>query len=324
MATLIELPDMTEGYLGLIDLIQTEGTRTSPRGQATIEIEDAVVVLADPRQAAPIGLGRKYSTRIMAAETMQWLSGLSDLTQLNWASKGKFSNYADDSVLYGAYGPRAASGLSRAVRLLAADQDSRQAVVSIWSTRERDATKDLPCTLSWGFRIRNGKLNMSTTMRSWDVFTGVTYDLPAMTRIQSAVAWALGVEAGTYTHFAHSLHVYERDLPACAELKVGGDDREQPPMLSDGLDEWILDRMEFPAQPKDSMERFHFLLHQATNIVRQYAWPTAPGFQWYRDALAGTAISREYCVICGYCTDPGEHPPHFMWGERRTDGSANE
>lgn len=280
-----EINDMTQGYLDFLTWIRENGQTTAPRGQETIEIEDAIVTLTDPRVAMPAGVGRKLSLKILAAESMQWLGGFSDLTQLASASKGRFANFSDDGeTLYGAYGPRAAYGLNRVVRVLAADPDSRQAVVSIWNNEETDVTKDLPCTLSWGFRIRDGKLNMSTTMRAWDAWTGVSYDLPGFTRIQSALAWALGVEVGTYTHHAHSLHIYTRDLEAIDRLQVGLDSTTQPPMLEDDLDTNLPDTDIITYDtPEDRWELIQTLAWAAYGGNTHVRLP--PSFQWYADQL---------------------------------------
>ncbi len=286
----VRLTNMDLDYLALAETIKTDGAKTSPRGAGTYELEDVLLELANPRIAMPHRVGRKLSTKILAAETMQWLAGVSDLVQLADVSAGKFTSFSDDGeTLYGAYGPRASAGLLRAERLLRADPDSRRAVVSIWRTEEADETADLPCTLSWGFRIRNGKLNMSTTMRSWDVFTGLAYDLPAMTRIQSALAWSLGVEVGTYVHYAHSLHLYEADVPKFEVMRYGADSLEQPPMLSDGV---ALDP-DHPALEITGSSRMKIMMDLSRAVVegRITALDLAvfPSFAWYDDRLKETA-----------------------------------
>src|SRR5262245_3758147 len=150
---------------------------------------------------------------------MQCIAGVSDLEQLRGVSAGRFGNYSDDGTrLHGAYGPRTAAGLARVVETLSIDHDSRQAVVPVWNGREDLHSKDVPCTLSWSFRLRANRLNMTTVMRSNDVWRGLAYDIPAMVRLQSAVAWALGARMGTYVHHAQSLHLYEADATSIGDL----------------------------------------------------------------------------------------------------------
>ena len=49
-------------------------------------------------------------------------------------------------------------------------------------------------------------------MRSNDLWSGFPYDIFQFTCIQILLAMKLGVELGTYTHIADSLHMYERDF----------------------------------------------------------------------------------------------------------------
>lgn len=286
-----QIDDMGADYLDLVDWLTNNGERTSPRGMGTVEIENVALYMPNPRLALPVGIGRRFSHGILAAETMQWLSGISDLKQLDSVSRGKFSNYADDpNFLYGAYGPRAFEGLEAVVQTLADDQDSRRAVVSLWSHSESQVTKDLPCTVNWGFRIRDGRLNMTTSMRSNDVYTGVTYDIPAMTRIQSAVAWALGVETGDYTHIAYSFHLYDRDAEIISNMKEGLDDHEQPPMLSDGL----------PDVPGTPLERWRYLRDTLAHGAYEGVDHLPDSFEWYAQRLRGSERHSFFCESCRY------------------------
>lgn len=269
------------------------------------EVEDAIIIVDDIKETLPRRIGRGLSYKILAGETMQWMAGVSDLAQLSWASKKRFLNYSDDGTrLYGPYGPRACRGLARAVDVLSKDPDSRQAVVSLWNNDESSTTKDLPCTLSWGFRIRNGKLNMSTVMRSWDAWTGVTYDLPAMTRIQSGVAWALGVETGTYRHTAHSLHVYSRDEEAIANLEVGRDDNGPQPLVSDGIDEWLVEHGRDPVS-MTPQERWAFVVACARQAMSG-AEDLPPFFAWHSKRLVGSDRYPHFCETCRYYLPSGE------------------
>lgn len=308
--TFITMRNMSQDYIDLIDLIHRTGSEASPRGMKTWEIEDVLLELTNPREAMPVKVGRMLSTKICAAETMQWLAGVSDLAQLDDVSRGRFSSFSDDGeTLYGAYGPRARRGLLRAASILSDDPDSRRATVSIWGHDEATVTNDLPCTLSWGFRIRDGRLNMSTTMRSWDVFTGLAYDLPAMTRIQSALAWALEVEVGTYKHYAHSLHLYERNLGQFTDMRFGKDELEQPPMLGDDAAEMQPDP---ESEPWSSITRFDaatrwtMIRTMAENVVEGTVSDDAlrvfPAFRWYHDRLKDTARHPNYNADTHYYT----------------------
>lgn len=104
--------------------------------------------------------------------------------------------------------------------LLKKDPLSRQAIIHI-KNPSCEPTKDTPCTLSLQFLYREDALHMTTIMRSNDIWTGFPYDVFAFTAMQTKMAFELGMPIGNYTHFAGSLHLYERDYNAYME-KQGG------------------------------------------------------------------------------------------------------
>lgn len=293
---IIRLDDLREDYARLCSIVLKEGEKIDPRGAATYELTNVALEFAHPYCCTfPNGIGRKVSPKILAAELLQWFAGVSDLAQLKSVSNGLFSKYSDDGTrLYGAYGPRAYRGLSRAVHKLAGDMYSRQAVVSIWSNAESEATLDLPCTLSWTFQIRNDKLNMTTVMRSNDVWTGVAYDIPTMARIQTAVAAALQVEPGTYTHIAHSLHIYETDAEKSTELHDiprKAKRPEEPPFF---------DQVELRGTPLSAWHMLTSYAHAAMQGEDLDAIVLPDEFLWYAKQLEGTARYSHFCGQCRY------------------------
>lgn len=303
MAFVFETEDLGADYHTLVSAIIKEGHEISPRGLDTHEIENAVIHLKNPRNSLPVGWGRKYSRGILSAELMQWLSGTSDLSQLRAVSKNGFLNYSDDGVrLYGAYGPRAYATLERAVRLLQEDPNSRQAIAVLWGSTEADHTKDLPCTMNWGFRIRNGELHMTTTMRSSDVWRGITYDVTCMTRIGSLVAWALGVEFTDYYHLAHSLHFYATDTDAYRKLTRNGDMHGQPPLLSDFLDEDIAEfyGVDMSLKKNTPVDRWKYARDVIAIDTMDGQDPLPRSFEWFATPLRATPRYRHFCDSCRY------------------------
>ena len=57
------------------------------------------------------------------------------------------------------------------------------------------------------FDIKNGKLDMTVIMRSNDLIYGFANDQYCFSRLQQMVADHLQLPVGTYTHFAHDLHI---------------------------------------------------------------------------------------------------------------------
>lgn len=100
---------------------------------------------------------------------------------------------------------------TRLVNLLKKDPDSRQAILQIPITPFKN-TKDLTCTSSLQFFIRDNKVFMTTYMRSNDICKGFRNDIPFFTSLQINLAKELGLEVGWYRHVVGSLHLYEPDF----------------------------------------------------------------------------------------------------------------
>ena len=58
---------------------------------------------------------------------------------------------------------------------------------------------------------------MTTYMRSNDLWMGFPNDVFQFTCMQIYLAMRLGLDLGTYTHIAGSLHLYERDFEKAKE-----------------------------------------------------------------------------------------------------------
>lgn len=211
-----------EDYRTLLEWILERGDPVAPRGQPTIEILDAVLVLEDPTDVLLTGINRQVNLRLAALEALQLIGGFSD-PQLMVKAAPNTAQFLDHGVFRGAYGLRLQPQLPHVVKRLVDDRDSRQAVVTIWDPAQDlyvEGTKDYPCTVMLQFLIRRGELIMHTTMRSNDAWWGLTYDIVQFTQLQLTVADALRLPCGPYHHHAVSLHVYERDLEAITNLRA--------------------------------------------------------------------------------------------------------
>lgn len=103
--------------------------------------------------------------------------------------------------------------LDKIIELLKYDPYSRRAVINFNVPNENVIeTKDEICTVALIYQIREGKLHCTCVMRSNDVYSGTRNDLGFFLTLQKYIADKLGVGYGTYTHFAASIHVYDRDL----------------------------------------------------------------------------------------------------------------
>jgi thymidylate synthase len=190
----------------------------------TTEVLGAHLCLTSPRhRLVDLPPARVINPAFAVAETLWILSGSDDPWIFDF--NRSLTRYADHGRLQGAYGPRMRrwrdryDQLDNARRLLSTDPDSRQAVIQLFDP-ERDTRghRDVPCTLGYRFFIRDGKLQMHTTMRSQDLWLGFPYDLFAATTLHELMASWLGVELGEYHHFVDSLHLYAENIPAATTL----------------------------------------------------------------------------------------------------------
>lgn len=171
---------------------------------------------------------RKY----IFGELLWYLSGRDDVAFIDKYSK-MWAKLSDDGIhnnsAYGKYifnhlaiaGPginnanllpnQFKSQWEHCKELLVKDNFTRQACIHIKPIQMYD-TKDVVCTYFLQFFIRNNKLDMIACMRSNDLLFGTTYDVFMFTFLQELMAAELGIEVGTYKHFASNIHIYKRDM----------------------------------------------------------------------------------------------------------------
>lgn len=175
---------------------------------------------------------RKLSPTYACAEFLWYMKHTKSIKMIK-AYAPQYVKFAENDEAFGAYGWRfyenltqdftkATSQFELLIRHLNETPNSRQAIITLWEADDLPHTykkdhKDLPCTLSMQFIIRDNKLHLVVTMRSNDVWLGLPYDVFAFTCIQRLVADTLGVKCGMYTHQAGSLHLYEKNWQAASE-----------------------------------------------------------------------------------------------------------
>lgn len=105
---------------------------------------------------------------------------------------------------------------TKVINRLKFDPESRQLWISLWDpTRDPDllgGISRVPCSLGYGFQVREGKLNMHYVMRSCDFSTHFPNDVYLAIKFLEWVAAQAGYEVGSFTHTIFSLHVYQKDV----------------------------------------------------------------------------------------------------------------
>lgn len=195
-----------QSYRDLLGQVISCGDPVEPRGLKTREARPLVLRLQSPYHCIVRRPG--FNQAYMWMEIAQYLAGDFDRELLARYSP----RAAEMNNAYGSYGPRIGEQLLDVERELKRDGDSRRGMVYVGRPEDLRYAKDLDmvCTVGWHFQRRKNLLEMTVFMRSWDLVWGLSYDIPAFVSVQLALARALDLDPGSYTHVASSGHVYER------------------------------------------------------------------------------------------------------------------
>lgn len=163
----------------------------------------------------------------ISAETLWYWSGRNDLDFISkfstvWekvSDDGRTSNSAYGYIMKNKYN---FDQIEKIIELLKIDPYSRRAVINLNAANENIIeTKDEICTICLMYTIREGKLHCTNIMRSNDCRYGTLNDIAFMITLLKYIAKRLGVEPGSYTHYANSMHVYDRDYNFIKDIADG-------------------------------------------------------------------------------------------------------
>lgn len=115
------------------------------------------------------------------------------------------------------YSERIFAQIDNVLKELVKHPDSRQCMIMIWDQHLDNAVmggkKRVPCSISYQFVHRNGKLNLIYYMRSCDVMTHFGVDVALAWKLLEYVARCTNMKVGMLYHNITSLHSYKRDWP---------------------------------------------------------------------------------------------------------------
>jgi hypothetical protein len=114
----------------------------------------------------------------------------------------------------GSYGPALYECLPFIIQQLRADPYTRRAVLPMLRMQHvaSPTSKDFPCNIVLGFRIRDKQLNMNIVTRSQDLYRGFLYDTLEFQLLQLMLSKVLKLNVGKYHHTIFSLHLYNDDI----------------------------------------------------------------------------------------------------------------
>lgn len=267
--------NLRDGYVRIVSAVAQLGETQAPRGMRTQALSNAHIQLTRPWDALPIGVGRGLHLPIAAVEAIQIIGAFQDPALMLRVSP-RFAQFMDDGRFWGGYGERIGHQMLDVGRKLQQDPDTRQAVVTLWRPHSDNVPgkHDYPCTLSLVFQMFKGRLELSVTMRSNDVWLGLAYDAFVFTQLQMTLARWLGVAPGAYHHHAVNLHLYERDLDSVKKLHMPNGRDLNPLFTPRG----------FGRRPHDDL--FGVLMRARTIGRGEPITRPTPDEQWFIDQLA--------------------------------------
>lgn len=102
---------------------------------------------------------------------------------------------------------------------LAANPTSKRAIIQTWMGYDSDPGRvDVPCNVNYMFLGRDGKLDMTATIRSNDILRGAKYDYALAAFMQQSMASWVGMDVGSLYLSINSLHMYSKDFPQLEEI----------------------------------------------------------------------------------------------------------
>ena len=208
-----------------IRAVLDRGEPIQPSKGSAAELSGVLLEIKNPRArlSRTETRGRAFSC---LGELCWYLSASNQLDFIRYYLPEYAEASDDGSTVHGAYGPRLFNWEGRSQwaivqSVLEKKPDSRQAVLQLFDGKDLIAPhKDIPCTCVLQFLRRGGKLHLLATMRSNDAYKGLPHDVFSFTMMQEIMACALGVDVGTYKHFAGSFHLYDENRGA-AERFLG-------------------------------------------------------------------------------------------------------
>jgi thymidylate synthase len=234
MAYLIKGDSIGEVWSTLLDSLLTLGKDSSPRGLKTRELLNVTIEVDDGLNNILINKKRNLNYRFMVAEWLWILGGLNDVETIATYNSVMRSFSDDNLILSGAYGPRLKPQWPYILESLN-KPSSRQAVSTIWTPSPPDS-KDVPCTISLQWLVREGKLHCTINMRSSDVWLGLPYDYFTFSQLTNSIASRLYLPVGSITMNLASSHIYENNWSngaVCAALSASS---LTSPKFPDGTD----------------------------------------------------------------------------------------
>lgn len=204
-------------WLELVARVGRFGRPVAVGDETRLELLNVKVVVTDP-QAEPadalaaygfdLGAFRKYQDSILQPELPAGLT---------YTYGNRLRGYTGD-------GRPAYDALAAVGQLLAADPQTRRAVVDLWDTRVDLADPgSVPCLTTVVFRVSDGRLAMAATYRAHNLLIAWMQNVYGLMAVQQFVAGCAGLPTGPITVISHSLGINPASPRYALAQKIAAD-----------------------------------------------------------------------------------------------------
>lgn len=177
----------------------------------------------------PVVTTKKFAFNAMKAELLWFLSGSSDVKELQklgshiwdananapyWVKKARFPG--DLGRIYGVqwrswrtfYSDIPRDQISDIIERIKKDPYDRRLVITAWNPEDLDRMALPPCHVLSQFFVANGTLSLQMYQRSGDMFLGVPFNIASYSLLLHMVAQVTGLKAGEFIHTLGDAHIY--------------------------------------------------------------------------------------------------------------------
>ena len=186
----------------IYELLKDHKWIPTQRGMRAIELRNVLFTIKSPDKEPIVSSKYQFNKRFI--ET--YCNSIRD-TFPGDSIKSRLYNY-DDKI----------DQISMVLKELQRDWFTRRAVISLWNPTVDSTSSHPPCTVVLQFLFREGKLHLTSVLRSNDAWMAALPDMIALSRIQAEMAKTLNVEIGIYTQMSVSYHIYEPDVMLAEEI----------------------------------------------------------------------------------------------------------
>jgi len=181
----------------IIELLKCKHFISTQRGMRALELRNVLFEVEKPFAEPRVSPRYQFSRRFIEA----YCDSVRD----------SFKGESIRARIY-EFGDKKINQYAVALNSLKASYNTRRAIISLWNPNFDHKSRHPPCALILQFLCREGRLHLTTFLRSNDAWIAALPDMMALSEIQKQIASELNLSVGTYNQLSVSYHVYEPDV----------------------------------------------------------------------------------------------------------------